>query len=456
MHTYAVTSLRPIAPSVAFVVLALCGIACSSAGTKASPAGADGGVCMPPTGFQTVVPLGALGTLYAHESLVLSAKDEPRVAFVAYDGADFSKSALYFSAYDLTTCGWKAPVKIDTVENLDNNAGRREVTLVRDASNDHLAIAYEVNAHLPLPNGDTHEMLAHSTDGGATWTKEEIAHNKMDPGNNNVFHLGFPTVAMANGKTAYAYYSYFSIAGSCSTYSECDAYSVLTRTGETGPFAGGIVQSASGSPGAEGASGALAMDSAGNAGFIFYSRPDPMITTLVLNYLKPGASKATAIFDSQTIQNDQPALALAFDGTKPRVVAALQRSAASTGSNVWSSVSDDGTTWNAPVEIPSDAGDTMGGFLSLASDGKGNFTLASDQTGGSGMHGACGAPKLSTSTNLMTWQTCGADRDPASGIGAAGRYVQLAYTTSGKRIAAFDYTGDAPALKAGVVVWREP
>ena len=100
---------------------------------------------------------------------------------------------------------------------------------------------------------------------------------------------------------------------------------MLTRTGDAGAFTGGFVQSASGSAGAEGHSGALAMDSAGNAGFVFYSRPDPMVTTVVLNYLKPGASKATAVFDSQTIQNDQPTLALAFDGTKPRVVAALQR-----------------------------------------------------------------------------------------------------------------------------------
>lgn len=97
----------------------------------------------------------------------------------------------------------------------------------------------------------------------------------------------------------------------------------------------------------------------------------------------------------------------------------------------------------------------MGGFLSIAADGKGTLSIASDFTGGSDPHGACGGPKLSTSTDLATWTTCGPALEPD--VRRGGNYVQLAYMKSGKRVMAFDdYDANPNSPLGSVIVWREP
>lgn len=439
-----------------FTLALLAALACSSGcGNPSPPSTLPPTACQPATGFTTVVPLNQLGYLYAHESLALGPRDEPLVAFVAYDHEDLNASSLYFVAYDADTCTWKPPVKVDQVEDLTDNPTLREVQLVRDASTGHLGLAYEVNAHLPLPNGDTHMMLAHSTDGGATWTKEQVAHSG-DPGDDNVYSLAHPTVAMAAGKTFYAYYGHYNIAPGCDSQSQCDAWVVLSRTGDSGAFTGGIVQSAEGDPGAEDLSGALAADSQGNAGFLFYSRPSDSSENLLLNYLRVGDVRASRVFDSLGTQNDEPGLTLTFEGGQPRVAASLMRSVSDPGTSVWFSSSPDGRSWSAPLEMPMDGGNSMGTYLSIASNGKGQLTIASAQTGGTDVLGQCGAPKLSTSNDGTTWSTCGANPDPTNELGATGYYIQLAYASTGKRLAAFNSSVSSPELEAGVVVWREP
>lgn len=418
---------------------------------------AAGPTCMPKAGFETAVKLGAVGGQYAHESLALGPNDEPFVAFVAYDLADRTASALYFAAYDATNCGWKTPVKIDTVEDVTTNRPLREVQLVRDPSNGRLHVAYNAQRHLPPPNGDTLVMLAHSSDDGATWTKELVAHDNGAPADNTVYTVAHPTVAVANGKTVYAYYPRFNIGNSCATSSQCNGWVVLTRSGDSGAFAGGIVESASGAKGGEALSGAAAFDASGNAGFVFYSRPSELSPTLLLNYLKVGETKAVPVFDSQGIQDDSPALSLAFEGTQPRIAAALQRVATPMSTNLWFSASPDGTTWSAPVEMPIEGDDGMGTFVSLAANPMGGLTTAADFISSSGMRGPCGGPKMATTTNDTTFVTCGANPDQTNNdVGFAGNYVQIAYTKAGKRVLAFDYPADSAALKAGVTVWREP
>jgi hypothetical protein len=428
------------------------------AGTADASPGVDGGVaCTPKSGFETAVKLGAVGSEYAHESMVLGANDEPMIAFIAY-GDDRAASFLYFVSYDPATCSWRAPVKIDQVYDVNDNPTLREVTLTRDPVSGQLGIAYYVMSPTGSPSGDTLVMLAQSSDGGATWTKEQVAHDDLVPDDNDAHSLAFPAVAMANGRTVFAYYRNYSLQGSCGdAKSYCNGWTVLTRTGTTGPFAGGAVTASSAFPGGESMSAALAIDPTGQkAGLAWYSRNSDEDPTLVVNYLEVGQTHAVKVFDSAGKGNDQPAIALAFDRSQPRIAAALERTADDTGSAIWFSSSSDGTTWTAPAELPTDKGDDMSSYLAIAADQKGALTIAVDFDGSHDEHGDCGGPKLVTTSDLTAFATCGADPDPAHPVGFAGIYVTAAYAKSGKRVLAFDYPTASAGLEAGVVTWREP
>lgn len=457
--------------SSAFVVFVVALLGCSPAPSSAndagptptSDAGPDALACAPHSGFELVTAVGAVAKDYGQESLALDADGDPMVAFVGYDASkdgDLNTSALFFSAYDRASCTWKAPVEIDTVENVSSDVTSRVVTLVRDPSDGELAIAYEINAVKPGPNGDTLMMLARSTDGGVTWTKEEVAHNDTDPGSNNVYALAVPTVAMRNGKTYYAYWREDPVTSPCGGD---HSLHLVSRTGDSGVFSGGMVPCGAGDStnGPRELSPALAIDDDGNAGLAFYTLTASDSSTSRIDYFKSGSAAPVAVFDSEGAQNDGPTLSLAFEGTKPRIAAVLQRMPSATDHDVWFSKSDDGVTWSSPVQMPQDGGNTMGGSVSIAADGKGDLSIATGWTGGTDQAGTCGGPKLSTSPDDgATWTTCGADPIPSgdTSIGYAGDFVTMLYAPDGKRVMAFGHGSDntPAALFNGVTVWREP
>lgn len=471
-------SIIPIGMVGAFMVLAACssdtttsGVTPDGGGVVTNPDGGtvsipDGQAVCSTSGFQTAVKLGDFGYEYANVSMALDANDEPTVAFIGYDHDDRTQSYLYFASYDPAKCAWNAPVKVDLVGGVNDNPTLREVQLVRDPSNNQLGIAYYVQTphDNPSPNGDLNMKLAQSADSGKTWTSEVVARDELayaDPTDVDTHYLDFPVVAMAAGRTIYAYYRNFDLQESCgSAHSFCNSWTVLTRTGTTGAWSGGQVSASTALPyaGGESMSAALAIDPTGvKAGFAWYSRNNDDDPTLVINYLEVGKTQAVKVFDSSGTANDQPALSLTFDRNQPRIVATLMRSTTDTGSSTWFSSSADGVTWAAPLEIPADHTDGESMYVSIAANQSGGLTIAGDYTGAAGDHGTGGGPKLSTATNLTTFTTTGADPDGDHVVGYAGDYVQVSYTKSGKRVLAFRYeSSTAPGLDAGVVVWREP
>lgn len=433
---------------------------CSSSSSSTTPdagstSDAGPGACTPKTGFDVAVPSSAPGPAsVGHVAMVLAADGSPRIAYVGYDphhdGND-AESALFFVAYDGATCAWRPPVKVDTTGDVDTTRDR-EVTIARDPSSGQLGIGYQTYA--TLDDSSTQVMLAQSSDDGATWTTEQIARNSA-----NTFAtddtVSRPTIAMKNGKTFFAYRETWLLAGSASNGSDADGFHLLSRNGASGAFADVIVPPVSGAtlPGAESTPPALAIDDAGNAGFVYVARTDDATANLRVCYFASNKPSAVAVLDSENTQNDSADLALAFDGDKPRIAAGLQRGASDTTA-VWFSASDDGVTWGAPVQIPNDGGDGMGTDLALALDGTGNPSIAVRKASASGST-TCGSPKLATGTGLTAFTTCGPPLgDPTYGDGFYGDDVQLGFAPTGKRIMAMAASSSDPT--AGVIVWREP
>ncbi|MBS1151947.1 MAG: hypothetical protein H6Q89_3645, partial [Myxococcaceae bacterium] len=97
-------------------------------------------------------------------------------------------------------------------------------------------------------------------------------------------------------------------------------------------------------------------------------------------------------------------------------------------------------------------GQFSGPYLALSISG--TVVAASENQGGASA-GLCGAPKLSKSTNLTAWTTCGFDAAVIDS--AAGRHLNLRHAPDGKLVMAFHYPITTnPKVAPGVVVWREP
>lgn len=158
------------------------------------------------------------------------------------------------------------------------------------------------------------------------------------------------------------------------------------------------------------------------------------------------------VVDSGNRQNDVPQVALAFEGTKPRVALHLQRTGETTTN--WVFRSDDGLSFSGAA-VPDDAEDTGGTWMDLSYvGGKGAVSYSYDA---SGAKGACGGPKLSRSSDAQTWSTCGADDVTHDFL---GQYVSTEYTRAGKLVMAFyedqDDTASPKRFGRGVVLYREP
>jgi|GEM_PF-4116399 len=438
-------SLPPLACGVLVLALA------SGCGSTDSKTGEKPDACT--AGFQTVVTSGSPAPYYGHVAMALDEQGNPELAFIGYDpngDGDVSDSALYFDAYDPDSCSWKAPVQLDVVGYVDDSRDR-EVTMARDASTGALLIAYQTIDQL----GDqTSEIkLAQSTDNGATWTTEQVARDRAtDYATDNT--VSRPIVAMRDGKTFLAYFETWILSGSATTDSDAATYHLRSRTGLAGTFSDTLVPKVSGAllPGSESYVPGLAIDSAGNAGFAYVAATDDETYNLQVCYFASNQTASVAVFDSLDTQDDGPEVSLAFDGTKPRIAASLQRGE-DDATALWFSASDDGATWGAPIQVPNDGADGMGADLDLKLDAAGDPWIAVHRSSNSG-ETQCGTPKLSTRTGTADFSTCGPPLDQMPSFNDYdGDFVQLGFTPEGKRVMAFSSTYSR--AQNNIVVWRQ-
>lgn len=333
----------------------------------------------------------------------------------------------------------------------------QQLWLARDASTGRLGLAFlKTEQFCTGINLETTVHLSFSTDQGATWSASErvseAQYTRNDPVNGSaVCNTNSPRLAMAGGTVHLAWgasageqqpggnnfwvgYYYAS-----STAAGVWTRRLLPHDGDDARKGNGVLS--------------LALDTTGAPALAYVMRSvdNAVAYQNAFLYLRPGGTPVRMV-DSGNVQNDNPQLSLAFDGVKPRVAGLLTRSAAEPRAT-WMFRSDDGAVFSE-ARVPDDARDQGGDYMDLS--WKGGKGVLAYRYGTSSMHGQCGGPKLSRSTDAVTWTTCGADEQSHQFL---GNFVSAELAATGKLVAAFHAPVDeaTPARwQRGIVVWREP
>jgi hypothetical protein len=151
----------------------------------------------------------------------------------------------------------------------------------------------------------------------------------------------------------------------------------------------------------------LALDSNGTPGIVWWADDLNVSYNEVLLFWKPTAGGAPLrVMDSQAQQSDQLASKLVFSGLNPRVLVYVQRKDGDFGVGLHTARSDNGgATWNTPVLIPADGDSSTDYPFDLAIDSLGRGAAAFGQNSSSG-DAVCGNPKVSRTSDFVTFKTC--------------------------------------------------
>jgi uncharacterized protein (TIGR03437 family) len=175
-------------------------------------------------------------------------------------------------------------------------------------------------------------------------------------------------------------------------------------------------------------------------------------------FWRPSSTTATRVTTSNGFNNmtGAPDLRLVFDGKNPRILTLMQRSS-TTGTDLWLLPSNDGgTTWATPMQMPNDGDAGLHALITLAVGPQGQVTVSASASGWATDSMKCGFPKLSRSSDLTTWTTCG----PGNGVAplTANAYPSAAYSSNGKLYLAFQLptpSSNVDLAFPGVWLWRE-
>jgi hypothetical protein len=386
-----------------------------------------------PAGFSSVLPApqGADERTGLYAQLVLDDKNNPIIAYEISDlngDGEFSDSSVLVTAWDAVTGTWTKPVEVAKVG--DNRAASEsfQISLARDAATGALALAYVTDGLKAL-------QLAHSTDGGATWTSEPVQLLGTD------HDLLGPVVAIANGATFMA----------VSDQPNGEFY--LTRQGDSGTFTATALPILPDATESRWSQVALALDSAGKPALAFWQNPASG-PSLQLAFWRPGETAPHKVADTHETQNDNPFVALTFAGDQPVVafqaILGYDASNFATGT-VWSVTSSDGVTWNPVNRVPDDGGQTGDGPFPLVAGPQG-AALAETVSGGNLDGTKCGLPQVARTTDFKTWATCSPDANAS--LGLVPFYMDASLGSDGK-LSLVIQNRRSGQLPAGVLFWRE-
>ncbi len=438
----------------------------------AADAGADAGVGAdaetfpdaasvgPGPGFSVAASstVGSSATFGTDVSLELDEQGAPMLAYVWEAPAGVAANgAVYFVRWDDGARRWTVPVRVEVIGPVFTNVPLRHISLSRDPATGVLGIAYgRFNTRTPPRNEIVYSVhLAISHDGGQTWSSERISE-RMDQAS-GAEEAYAPALKLRDRQIHVAYPQRWQ---HCSggTNGACHGLWYLTRTGTTGAFQRTLAPLLAGTSGVRMTSIALALDALGAPGVAYFSNSDapnaPDSNTTNLTYWRPGVAPIR-VDDSRGVQNDAPALSLAYRENAPRIAADLVRDQGrSFDVRLWASA--DHTTWTSSVAIPRDGGDIMSWYHSLAIRSDGALALASgSHSTAGGAQSVCSAPKLARSSDGTQWTTCGMSR--AELPSGTGGYVNAAFGPNGKLWVAFQQPESNSAPNGpGIVVWREP
>jgi uncharacterized protein (TIGR03437 family) len=407
------------------------------AGTAASSAVTVG---PPPSGLSNVAPAPLTGSTpsgdYGYNiALALDGNGDPAFSFIWNDpnaDTDPADTSLMFRSWSRAKYAWNSVVKVATVGDVATSF-RTVSSLAYDASTGAFALACETN-------GGESVVVMVSTDGGTTWSQKAVFKTT------DLSTLG-PSLALAGGNIYLAYV--------------LDTEGLKYVTGKLSDNATNWQTKSAPQPtGTDiadyGASPSLALDSAGNPGIAYWAGDLSNDYNRILLFWKPasGAAPVRAL-DTQNQESDV-AVKLAYYNLNPRIAVYALRLDSDYSLGLHFVRSDDGgISWQKVVLIPSDIGSSTDFPFDLALDSKGEGAIAFGRNTGSGQD-VCGNPKLSRSTDLVTWTTCAiADVSVTGQFGPYPGAIQLAYGGNDKLFLLWWEQGDTQA-NAGVLMYREP
>jgi hypothetical protein len=343
----------------------------------------------------------------------LDENDDPMFAyFVGEDGGVY---ALYFTQWDPCAGAFTTPLLVDTLAyGISTGEAERNVSIAYDSSTKEIGIAYNpTSSGQGVGDGNSYVVLATRKSGATAFTTQVASQ-----GLSSVVGTSHPVIAMAGGQI---YIAYEQGNYNCGSGPSCQGLQLLTST-TTAPAGGGadddggppphyfseqVIQSSGTAVQARSDSVSIAIDGSGNVGLAFFQEPPENTYNTTLMFWRNGMASAVAVTDTNDVQNDGVGASLQFEGTKPRIAAAMV-AAASPPSDVLFEASDDGTTWGAPVSVPEDNGAAnAAATIALAMDGNGNGIITTDVNGGPSL---CADPYLAQTTNDGTsWSACVSD-----------------------------------------------
>ncbi len=394
----------------------------------------------PPYGYTRVVPTpdkqDSPGQFGANTQIVLDRNGDPMLSYLNVDpngDRNFADTEIRFVRWDRASYTWTKPVPV-AVSDIDSSYSyNHSYRFAMDASSGALAIVYIDNSDLST----NLISLADSSDNGITWRRRKVVG-----GPNSYF---IPAVALGNGQV-YLTYSESSAGVRYMTgkFSESPASWSLETVPDLGSAQYGIGSD-------------IALDSDGKPGLAYLLSGGD---TREIFY-RPGA-KPTVANTSKESPGDEWQIRLAFFGVNPRI--AFSGRLDSHYSEDYDHLlfllasQDSGATWNPPANIKSDGGSFLSGPIDLTFDSNGAAALTSREGAANAEGEVCGYPKLSLSSDLQTWSTCGVtstirSRESSSGVKfAANGTLYLAISIG-------QYPADptsAAELPAGLYFWRGP
>jgi len=419
----------------------------SDAGTPDAASPADAATCgkLPPTGpTQVVTPSATADEETGNEAkIVLDKKGRPVIAYLDHPASQ--TQALYVVRWDDCAGSWRAPQKVD--DSIDGSVGKasRVFGLAVDSSDGRIAIAYQKIVHLVTPprqNDTAATFVAISSDDGATFTSQRISHHDCETSTStegDINNVSEPNVALAGGKTYVAYVQQYH---ACAGTSPCSAAVVVSSaTGST--FAETLLPDSTdtqfgGHFIGRGFPLGLAVDSSGKVGVVAHREP-PTAYDTVVGFWRAGDADVQVVTRSGTVQNDDGAASLVFDGVKPRIVTRLQQGAfgATTDYDLTFSTSDGASSTSAWTTIPLPRPEAIQPTENILFAG-GKIVVTA------------GGPHVFRSTDLATFAV------DDLGLAQTSNGVGGTLDASGKLWAVVEGVTPAAASLGGVVFYREP
>jgi uncharacterized protein (TIGR03437 family) len=395
----------------------------------------------PPNGFSSVAPTPAsaitakTGQWYGQlVSMALDANGDPAIAFQDSSAATSSNNQLTyinFSAWDRAHYQFKSPVRIDSVHS--QSPAKPEIALAFDSSTNRFGVAY-------VSENDNAVRVSFSSDGGQTWGTPLVTQTQ-----GSTLGMGGVAFKMANGQ----FYLMYSLdpGGSWLVSDPQTEKAFSGKAQNTAPLSNDWSNVFD-----------VAVDSSGQPA-VAYAYHDNNTGSDIVNFWRPTSPPTTTRVTTSNGFNNMigaPDLRLVFDGKNPRIFTYLQRSSTA-GTSLWLlSSNDGGSTWGAPMQMPSDGDAGLQALITLAVGPQGQITTSASSNGGTASTMKCGFPKLSRSSDLTNWTTCG----PGNGVAPMNLnyYPSAAYASNGKLYLAFQVPNSSNNMDLafpGVWLWRE-